>query len=715
VTGRLRELGPTDLAFTPEEAAEFWQRHGTRLDPELADSLLSRTEGWAAGMRLAALSLDENHDPDGFVVDFLANDRGVADYLTAEVLSRLPADARAFMLSTSVVDAVCGDLAYRLTGRSDAAALLYDLEQRNALVVRLGLTGQWFRYHDLLRAYLRAELTRHSPDQARALTSTAARWFADEGRWADALDLAVAAEDAPLAGELLRWHGLPLLLAGSDGPVRRTLAHPPAELAQEPVLTVHRALAALENGDLAGTDEALAVFEGLDVDPRDGRLNALHQVALLHRARLGADVGQATSSDLLSGRLRSGPQVDTASDLDPDVRLVALANRGTLRLWAGDYGPAREDLTLAANLARSAGLDYLALYCLSNIPGTYTATNEFTHARRSAEEVIAYAGERGWGGSARLAYSYVMAGYTAFLLLDPVSAAERAAQGLAVLDTTVDVEAEGAARSGEAIIAFDDPKHRRAAMARLQATTAWLTTVGASPALIAMPAEHELRMCLRLGEWAMAEQAIARAHRRLGDGADVAVMRGHLAYARGRSIDARRYLRPVLDGNLVPVSSTAFTTAWLIEALIAARSDHKPGIDQALRAALAHAAPTGAGRPFFDAGPELRPLLADLRGRAGPLESFLDEVWRGLARVDAWQARSDEPRSRDPSPRSATLTEREVQVLRELPSMQTLAEIAAAQSVSTNTVKTHVRSIYAKLGVSSRRKAVAAARAQGIV
>lgn len=274
------------------------------------------------------------------------------------------------------------------------------------------------------------------------------------------------------------------------------------------------------------------------------------------------------------------------------MRLVALANRRTLRLWAGDYAPAREDLTLAANLVRSADLDYLALYCLSNFPDTYTATNEFTHARRSAEEVIAVASQRGWGGSARLVYSYGMVGYTAVLMLDPVSAAERAAQGLEVLGTTVDAEADGAARSGEAVIAFDDPTQRRAAMARLQATTAWLTTVGASPALIAMPAQHDLRMCLRLGERAMAEHAIARAHRRLADVADVAVMRGHPAYARGRNTDARRYLRPVLDGRDVPVSSTALTTAWLIDAVMAARPDRQAGVDQALRAALAHAAPT---------------------------------------------------------------------------------------------------------------------------
>jgi LuxR family maltose regulon positive regulatory protein len=715
VSDRLREIHVADLTFTPDEAEEFWRRRGVTVGDALAADLLARTEGWAAGMQLAALSMSSTNDPGDFVADFLANDRAVEDYLTAEVLARVPQTWREFMLCTSVVDSVCGDLANCLTGRDDGGAMLGELERRNLLVVRLGPAGRWFRYHSLLSRHLRAELERRSPARMAELTRVAARWHRDQGRYGDALDLAARANDAPLTAELLRDHGLSLLLAGAQGPVRRATANTSGGLASTPVLLVHQALAALEVGDLPGADAALDGIDRRAVERAgDQRLSALHDLAQLQRSRLAADLGTASDNDLLVGRLDLDPSPDDHRPvLDQDIRLVALANRGALRLFAGDHLGARDDLTRAAHLARSAGLNHLGLYCLSLLPGSYMAANQFALTRRSAEEAIAFASRRGWQRSARLAYPYALAAWTASLMLDPQIAAARAADALDVLDATVDAEAEGAARSGEAIISFDDPKQRRAALHRLLETTEWLTPIDVSPPLIAVPAEHEVRMCLALGLWDMAERAAQRTIQRLGEVGDIAVMRGKLAYHRGRDAEARRHLGPVLAGELVPISATATTTAWLLEALIAHRAQAPVGVDRALRASLAHASATQAVRPFFDAGAEIRPLLGGLRGRAGHEERLLNSVFNGLTRMDAWQARARPAGTGglDGPP----LSPRELQVLHELPSMRTLAEIAATQSVSANTVKTHVRSIYSKLGVGSRREAIAAARARDLL
>lgn len=724
LSGRLHEVRAADLAFTSEEAHEFWDRHGASLDQRLEERLLGLTEGWPAGLRMAALSLERNDDPGGFIDDFVSDDRSVADYLAGEVIARLPDDMVDFLVRTCVVEELSGELAVRLSGRPDSAALLDDLAQRNALVVRLGRAGRWFRYHALLRSYLAAVLDRRNPGEAKGLHAAAATWYLEQDRPAEALEHALAARHDALVATILRDHGLGLLLAGTGGAVRRAVSSPPRALAGTPVVLVHQALTALEDGELVAAEETLTELARKPDDGADERITALRRAAILHRARMASDLAGARASELVSG-LGSGLERgsdpgELPTDVDPDIRLLVLADRGVLRLVAGDFGGARQDLGRAAEFAQAAGLDYLALYCLNHVTGAYVAQNDFPAGRRAAEAAIAFATERGWARSARMAYGYALAGWAAFLLLEPVAAAQWATEAVAVIDTTIDVEAEGVARSAEAVIAFDDPPQRRAAFERLEEITAWMTERAASTALTASAAVHELRMCLSLGEWARAERAVLRAKERLGPQGDTAVLEAQYAFARGRVVDAQRVLRPVLRGELVPTISTALTTAWLTEAMIAERSGRRPAAADALLSALANAAPTGASRPFFDAGSELRPLLADLRGRAGRFERFLETVREGIAGMDAWQAERAEghARPRDTSVSGVDggwLTERELGVLRDLPSMMTLGEIASAQGVSVNTVKTHVRSIYSKLNTGSRREAIAVARRRGLL
>lgn len=728
LNGRLHEVRAADLAFTSEEAHEFWDRHGAALGEQLEDRILGLTEGWPAGLRLAALSLERVDDPTGFVDAFAGDDRSVADYLAGEVIARLSDDMADFLVSTCIVEELSGELAARLSGRPDSAALLDDLAQRNALVVRLGRVGRWFRYHALLRSYLTAVLDRRDRGEAERLHATAATWYLEQDRPVDALEHALAADDDTLTVKILRDRGLAMLLAGTGGAVRRAVQSPPLALAGTPVILVHRALTAMEDGDIAAAEEALTELARTPDDESDERLTALRRVAVLHRARMASDLAGARASELVS-ELGSGPgsgvepRPDAGKlppDVDPDIRLLVLADRGVLRLVAGDFAGTRQDLLRAAELAQTNGLDYLALYCLNHVTGAYVAQNDFPAGRRAAEAAIAFATERGWARSPRMAYGYALAGWTAFLLLEPDAAARWAREAVAVIDTSIDVEAEGVARSAEAVISFDEPPQRRDACERLEETTAWMTERVGSTALTATAAVHELRMCLGLGEWSRAERAVLRAKDRLGPQGDVAVLEAQLAFARGRVVDAQRLLRPVLRGEVTPTISTALTTAWLIEAMIADRSARRPAAVDALLAALANAAPTGASRPFFDAGPQLRPLLTDLRGRAGRLEGFLESVLDGIAGMDAWQAErsgGQTPGRGSPAARGegSWLTERELGVLRDLPSMMTLSEIASAQGVSLNTVKTHVRSIYAKLNTGSRREAIAAARRRGLL
>ena len=722
LTGRLHEVRAAQLAFTAEEADEFWDQHDIALDEHARSSLLTLTEGWPAGLRLAALALEGGDDPARFVEEFSGADRPVADYLTGEILVRLPEDEVDFLLRTSVVEELSVDLAVRLSGRADAAEVLEDLAQRNALTTRLDRGGTWFRYHSLLRTHLAAAMLRRAPDETAGLHEAAARWFLQHEHAATALEHASAAGSRELVDEVLRATGLSLLLAGSGRSVRRALDAMPPDVRGTTVALVHRALLAVDEGSVAEADEALAALARLPDDESDRRMTSLRQAAALHRARLGSDLLGAGTSALVA-------DVGTAHlppDLDPDVRLLVLADRGALRLFRGDHAGARQDLRRAIDLAGAAGLPSIQLYCKNLIVGTFMAGNDLDEARRAAERAIAFATQRGWHRSGGMAYPYALAAWTAFQLLRPEEAATWAALSVDVIDPTVDVEVEGAARTGEAIIAFDDPRQRRAALDRLDRATTWLEDKAASQSLTAIPAPHELRMCLDLGEWQRAEAAVARAERRLGPGGDVAVLHAQLAAARGRTADARRLLAPVLGGGVVPLRATATTTAWLIEALIAQRSDRHPAASVALLSALRSAASTGAARPFFDAGPEVHTMLAALRGRAGALEGYLDRVLEGIATMVDWQAAaataspggtggSGTVAAGRTAPTGGWLTERELDVLRDLPSMMTLGEIASDHGISLNTVKTHVRSIYAKLGASTRREAITTARGLGLI
>jgi LuxR family maltose regulon positive regulatory protein len=716
LTGRLHEVRAAQLSFTEDEAHDFWNRHDIELDAAARSALHTLTEGWPAGLRLAALSLEHGDDPARFVAEFSGADRPVADYLAGEVLVRLPDDVVDFLLRTSVVEDLAVDLAARLSGRDDCAAMLDDLAQRNALVVPLDRSGTWFRYHALLRTYLAAALQRRDPAELATLRRIAALWFLEQRDPAQALELASAAGDAELVEQILLTHGLGLVLAGAGQAVRRSIAVLPPAAERSPAVLVHRALLAVDEGDVVAADEALAVLATVPDDASSPRMTALRKAAALHRARLAADLAVAHASDLVED---VGPS-RLPADLDPDVRLLVLADRGALHLFEGDHRRSRRDLQQAIELARTAGLHSVQLYCTNLVAGTYVAENDFVQARIAAEKAIAFAAARGWDRTASLAYSYMLAGWTSFQMLRPEEAATWAAVSIDVIDTTIDVEVEGAARTGEAIIAFDEPPQRRSALERLERTTSWLTDRGASPALTALAAPHELRMCLSLGEWHRAEQAVERAETRLGLSGDVVVLQAQLASARGRPADARRLLRAVLTGELTPIRSTALVTAWLLEALLAERSDRRPAAAEALLTALQVAAPTGATRPFFDAGADVHAMLSALRGRAGHLESSLDAVLAGIAHVLGWQgvaaaATSGLPLGSTTAPTGGWLTERELVVLRDLPSMMTLGEIATAQGISLNTVKTHVRSIYAKLGAGTRREAIGIARGLGLL
>ena len=205
--GQLAELRAADLRFTSEEAAELLaEAAGPDLPITAAEALVARTEGWAAGLQLAGLSLREHADPAGFVAAFSGSHRFVLDYLTDEVLDGQPERVRAFLLETSVLERLSGELCDAVTGRTESQAMLQDIERAGLFLVPLDEVRGWWRYHQLFADLLRARLQAEQPGQVQTLHRAAAAWCDEHGLADDAVQHALAAGDTAWAAQLVERH-----------------------------------------------------------------------------------------------------------------------------------------------------------------------------------------------------------------------------------------------------------------------------------------------------------------------------------------------------------------------------------------------------------------------------------------------------------------------------------------------------------------------------
>src|ERR1700722_2861187 len=230
--GQLAELRAADLRFTPEEAAELLgETAGPGLPGPAGAALVARTEGWAAGLQLAGLSLRGHPDPAGFVAAFSGSHRFVLDYLADEVLDGQPAEVRAFLLETSVLERLSGELCDAVTGRAGGQAMLAGIERAGLFLVPLDEVRGWWRYHHLFADLLRARLQAEQPGRVRALHRAAAAWCDEHDLADDAVRHALAAGNAAWAARLVERHVETLLGRSEGATLQRWLAALPAGLA----------------------------------------------------------------------------------------------------------------------------------------------------------------------------------------------------------------------------------------------------------------------------------------------------------------------------------------------------------------------------------------------------------------------------------------------------------------------------------------------------
>jgi LuxR family maltose regulon positive regulatory protein len=694
VDGRLREVRAADLSFTEDEVRSLLATH----DVALAD------DGVAA-----------------FVATFAGDQRGVADYLVAEVLSRQPQELREFLMTTSVAEELPVELAITLSGRDDAGAILHRLERANALVTRVGRGRGWYRCHALLRGFLLTDLRSRDAAEARRLHARASDWFADADMPDAALEHAVAADEGDRVVDLLRRFGLRQLLSGAGATVRDVLATASRRVADTPEATLIGGVDALERGDLAGADRLLASVNGAVPDD-DPWLIGLHAAAQLYQARMHGDatVLADPSYDRAASQAADALGATRIAD-DHDVNLLILSNSAALRIATGDYTSARSDASDALDIALRSRRDYLALQCMNQLSAIAGALGELPTTMSEAQRAISFAAGRGWGSSPRMAYAYTLAAWAAYQTLDLTEAARRASNAVNVMGGAMTPEVEAAVRFAEAVIAFDRPPDRHDALQRMRQTWTAFGTVEPSPALAGYAGMAELHMCLTLGEHTWARAAVERIERLLGPDGDAAAMQAVLLCRSNRVAQARRAIAPLLRDGPCATVITNDITGWLVEAVAADTCGEPRNAHTAVMSALELAAPIDALRPFYDMGDPVRQLLINTAGRLGRLDAFAATLLDAWSSAHEWQdhhagsTNTTGNRLAGGYAPHPPLTLRELEILRNLPSMLTTEEIAEAHVVSINTVKTHLKSIYRKLGVNSRREAVETGRLAGIL
>jgi LuxR family transcriptional regulator, maltose regulon positive regulatory protein len=395
--GELTEIRQAGLRFSMAEARELFQAAGVELaDPALA-ALHERTEGWAAGLRLAALSLAGRPDPAQFAAEFSGTERTAAEYLLAEVLDRQPEQVRQMLLRTSILPRVNGELADLLTGDTGGERLLQDLEQANAFVVSLDAARTWFRYHQMFAALLQLELRRSTPGEVTGLHRMAAQWFTAHEFAAEAVRHAQAARDWGLATHLLADHWSGLQLAGQANTVHELLASFPVQAREaDAELAMLAAGDELVRGSLEAAERYLTLVQrGSESvpDARRGQFGILLGVIRLMAARHRGDAAAAAGEAQRLLAVADARQVE--SSRNDELRAMVLVNLGMAELWAAQFGAAEQHLGQGVELARRTGRPYLEFTGLA-----YQAAAEngrsFARGMDLARQAVKLADRHGW-------------------------------------------------------------------------------------------------------------------------------------------------------------------------------------------------------------------------------------------------------------------------------------------------------------------------------
>jgi LuxR family maltose regulon positive regulatory protein len=726
----LLELRAPDLRFTPQEAAAFLNTcMGLDLSASDLAALEARTEGWAAGLQLAALSMQGVQDVAGFIRTFAGSHRYVLDYLAQEVLERQSAPVRDFLLQTAVLERLSGPLCDAVTGGTGGQAMLGQLEQANLFLVPLDQERHWYRYHHLFAEFLRLQLEgAQGPERVTALQRRASAWYEEQGLVEDAVQHALHARDFERAVRLIDQVAIDMFARSELVTLCGWLAALPQDtIAARPRLSMLYAWALLATGHTeegeqwvqaieraAGTGvEALAGEDAAALEPHVRA--ALVEISVL-RASLALGYGDlARARELIERALPylAGEGQPYVFNTPRALRPAALFTLAVAHELGGELGRATQAFSEAAALALPEGNQHIYPMALSHLAQLQWVQGQLHQAEKTYLQALEAAKTMAGRASPLAGMAYVGLGGLYYEWDDLAAAQDYLAQGIALARPWMSWESlvPGYLTLARLKRAQGDVEGAAQALDVLRE----LEGMPLSPQGAALLAASQALFHARQGElgaasrWAAGCDIDPQGEIPLAREAE-AILLARVWMTQGRLAGAGQLLV-----RLRAAAQEGGRTGRLIEILVLqARVLHAQGQTgealQALCQALLLAEPEGWVRTFVDEGAPLAHLLSEVDPQCAPAY-----VTRLLTAFGPSTSASISTSAPSPQPLVEPLTDRELEVLQLIAAGMTNQEIAARLTVSVNTVKTHARNLYGKLDAGNRTQAVARARELGLL
>jgi len=736
--GQLTELRVADLRFTFSEAAEFLnQLMGLNLSTEDIATLETRTEGWIAGLQLAALSMQGTKDVSGFIREFAGDHRYIVDYLVEEVLQSQPEPIRSFLLQTAILDQLSGSLCDAVTGEEDGNARLEALQRGNFFVIPLDNKRNWYRYHHLFADVLRMHLMAEQPDQVPALHRRASEWYERNGLRSDAIRHALAAEDFARAATLIEL-AIPDMRRNRQGATVTELgwlkALPDELIHFRPVLCVDYAYALFGGGELEGVEPRLRDAErwletpadtaGMIVVDEEEFRRLPGMIALLRAAR------SLARGDDMPEAVKNAQRVLDLAPENAHLMLGGAASVLGLAAWAsGDLEAARRMTASGMANVRLAGYISSAIGGAIVLADIQIAQGHLHEAMTTYERGLQWAMEPGAPVQRGAADMYV--GMSA--LLCEHNDLETAMQYLLTSQSL-----------GELAGLPQNPYRWRAVMARIRESQGDLD--GALELLEQAERLYDGNFSPNVRPIATRKTRVWVSQGRLDEALDWAREQGlsvenELSYLREfdhitlvRVLLARYRIDPAeqsisgavrLLERLLKAAEAGGRLGSVIEILaLQALAYHAQGDLPAallpLQHALALAEPEGYVRMFLDEGESMGQLLCEASAR----QIMPDYTGKLLAAFEAEKQKSEDKPDLPPvlpeehpdgEPLIDPLSQREIKILQLIAQGLSNREIGERLFLALNTVKGHNRKIFDKLQVQSRTEAIARARELGLL